>query len=89
MIPIRVECYSGSRAEETPRLVSFGGDRFEIEEIIDRWYEAGLDPEVGTARYFKVRAGPKVFVVKHDEQLHAWFLVAEHRTAPPGDAARP
>lgn len=32
----RVECYAGSKGEETPRAVVMGGHRLEISEILDR-----------------------------------------------------
>ena len=32
----RVEFYAGSRGEETPRLVAYGGRRYKVEQILDR-----------------------------------------------------
>jgi hypothetical protein len=34
--PAKVECYSGYRADETPRSVCIGGKRFEISEVVLR-----------------------------------------------------
>jgi hypothetical protein len=47
-VPIRVDAYSGYRANERPRQFSVDEDIFEIVSVEDRWY----DPE---AEYFKVR----------------------------------
>ena len=41
---IEVECYSGHRANERPVAFTMRDQRFEIEEIVDRWYEGGLEP---------------------------------------------
>jgi len=46
--PLRVECYAGYRAEETPRRFYLGGQCIEVSTVIDRW----LTPEY---RYFKVK----------------------------------
>ncbi len=77
IIPIRVECYSGYRAEELPRVLCLGDERLEVEEVVDRWYQSGLDPAAGRAEYFKLRAGAQLYVVKRDSATHAWYLVAE------------
>jgi hypothetical protein len=34
--PVEVECYSGYRAEETPRAVTLGGKRLEVAEVLSR-----------------------------------------------------
>lgn len=34
--PVRVECYSGYREEETPRAVILGGIRFPVAEVLSR-----------------------------------------------------
>ena len=44
---LRVECYAGYRAEETPRRLHLGGQCIEVTQVIDRW----LTPE---HRYFRV-----------------------------------
>jgi hypothetical protein len=45
--PLRVECYAGYRAEETPRSFYLGGRCITVKAVLDRW----LEPE---HRYFKV-----------------------------------
>ncbi len=42
MIPIRVECYSGYRADEQPRAVHLAGERLEVDDVVDRWYQGGI-----------------------------------------------
>ena len=40
---IRVEHYSGYKANERPVAFIFQGIHWEVQEIIDRWYEGGLE----------------------------------------------
>lgn len=77
MIPIRVECYSGYKADEQPRAVHLAGERLEVDGIVDRWYQGGTAPGEPAAAYYKLRVGLRTLVVKHDRQQHAWFLMAE------------
>src|SRR5574340_776135 len=52
---IQVECYSGHRVNERPIAFTYQGRRREIQEIIDRWYEGGMDPKRPEISYFKVK----------------------------------
>lgn len=48
---LRVECYSGHRGEQTPRLLHIINERqVVIEEVLDAW----LAPD---RRYFKMKGG--------------------------------
>ncbi|MBN2159466.1 MAG: hypothetical protein JW807_08730 [Spirochaetes bacterium] len=65
---IRVETYSGYKADERPMTFILGETRHEVSEIIDRWY--GPD-----YRYFKVRADDGcVYILKYDESRDRWEL---------------
>jgi hypothetical protein len=67
---VRVECYSGHKAEERPLRILFGGQTLEIEEIEDRWYSPG-------ATYFRVLAGcGDRYVLRHDDAQDSWSLTA-------------
>jgi len=75
LIPIEVECYSGYRADDYPKCFHLYNDRYEILEILDRWYQGELDPELPVSNYFKVltdRDGP--FIIKHDIAADEWYL---------------
>ena len=82
MLEIRVQCYSGYRADERPLRFEFHGRSFEVAEVEDRWYSPG-------AVYFRVRATDGDFyVLRHDEGIDTWFLEAfrsSHTTATPSD----
>jgi hypothetical protein len=67
-MPIRVECYSGHRGEETPLAVWMGGRRVAVVEIIDRW----LSPD---HRYFKFRGDDRgIYIIRYDVAALEWQL---------------
>jgi hypothetical protein len=67
---VRVECYSGYKAEERPVRILFEGQTLEIVEIEDWWYSPG-------ATYFRVliESGDR-YVLRHDDAQDAWSLTA-------------
>jgi hypothetical protein len=67
---VRVECYSGYKADESPRKLVLAGRSLEIEAIEDRWYSPG-------ATYFRVLVeGGDCYVLGHQEAQGVWSLVA-------------
>jgi hypothetical protein len=70
---IRVECYSGRKADERPVRFQLGNRRYTVEEIVDQWYGPN-------ATYFKVRADDgNLYVLSHDETADRWDLEAFRR----------
>lgn len=72
---IRVECYSGYKADQWPLRFYLGDRCLEIIERSDQWYSPDAD-------YFRVRAQDgQIYVLKHDwsgsEEL--WTLEAYRR----------
>ncbi len=75
LVPIQVECYSGYKADETPRRFCFEGEWVEIVDVVDRWYQGAGDPEWPIADYFKVADGEERFyLIKHDRESDAWYF---------------
>ena len=75
LTPIRVECYAGAKADETPRRFSWEGQTLEVGEVLDRWYQVESKPEWPRADYFKVRAeDAREYLLKHDLESDEWFL---------------
>lgn len=73
---IQVEAYSGYKANERPVAFVFQGRRWEISEILDRWYEGGLNPEQPVVDYFKVKtADGSVFILRHEAKTDAWTVL--------------
>jgi hypothetical protein len=71
---ITAKCYSGGRLDEYPIAFVHKNRRWEIEEIIDRWYEGGIDSSKTSVRYFKVRtAEGRRFLLRHEPPSGLWY----------------
>ena len=74
IIEIKVECYAGYRAEETPRVICFESRKIEVKKVLDRW----LDPE---HRYFKLLGDDGgIYIIRHDMNTWAWELTFYQQT---------
>lgn len=72
---VRVECYSGYKANERPIAFAYQGRRLEIAEILDRWYEGGLDASQPKIDYFKVKTSEgQVFLLRYLSLFDAWSV---------------
>ena len=70
MDEIRVECYSGQRADERPLRFFAGEHAYEVKSVEDKWYS----PD---ATYFRVVADDgNIYVLRHDEQKDIWTMEA-------------
>ena len=72
---LRVECYSGYKADERPTRFYLGEREYQVEELIDQWY----GPE---ATYFRVRASDgNLYVLRHthDGLADSWSLESFRR----------
>jgi len=75
LVEISVDCHSGYTSDEYPVCFHWDSIRFEITEILDRWYQGNLNPDVPPANYFKVRTNDnKVYIIKHMSDSDKWFL---------------
>ena len=72
---IHVECYSGYKANERPVAFTYQGRRREVEEIIDHWYEGGVDPGRPATDYFKVKTTDgEIFILRYLSLFGAWSI---------------
>jgi hypothetical protein len=72
---VQVECYSGYKANERPMAFTYQGQRLEISEIVDRWYEGGFKPDEPVIDYFKVRTSEgKVYLLRYLSLFDAWSV---------------
>jgi len=70
MNEIRVQCYSGHRADERPLRFFAGNRTYVVQRVDDKWYSAGVT-------YFRVLADDgNLYVLKHDECADTWSLDA-------------
>ncbi len=75
LIEVKVECHSGYKADEYPICFYRDDQRFEINEIIDRWYQGDSNPQWPVSNYFKVATTcDKGFILKHDLETDKWYL---------------
>lgn len=76
LIPIKVECYAGYKADEYPKCFYWNDIRFEIKEILDRWYQGEDNPEWPVANYFKINsANEEQYIIKHEIDCDKWYLI--------------
>jgi hypothetical protein len=65
---IRVEAYAGYKADERPLAFYLGESRYEVEEVLDRWYGS-------RASWFKVRASDgSTYILKLAHKDSTWTL---------------
>jgi hypothetical protein len=75
LFPIKVECHAGYKAGEYPKYFYWDGIRFEIAEVMDRWYQGEYTPKFPQAHYFKVRTtDDKTYLLKHETENGQWYL---------------
>ena len=75
-IPITVESYAGYKPDEYPLSFYWKNQKYEIEEILDRWYQRDITVNWLTVNYFKVRTNTNLkFIIKHDIEIDGWYLV--------------
>lgn len=79
---IQVECYSGYKVNERPVAFTYRGHRWSVAEIMDHWYEGGIEPSRPAMDYFKVRTaeGP-VFLLRYNSLFDAWGLMVSDTTS--------
>ncbi|GJL77056.1 MAG: hypothetical protein NPINA01_00450 [Nitrospinaceae bacterium] len=66
---LKVECFSGYKLNERPVAFSLMDRRFEVQDIVDRWYGEGTS-------YFKVKADDdNIYLLKYDEWEDCWEFV--------------
>jgi hypothetical protein len=74
-IPIKVESYSGYKADEYPKCFYRNNNRVEIVEITDQWYQGDRNPEWPVSDYFRVVTASGVqHIIKHDLKSDEWYL---------------
>jgi len=71
-VNLRVECYSGQKADERPVRFQLGDRDYIVEELLDQWY----GPEDA---FFKVRADDgNLYILRHKVSVteDTWHLEA-------------
>jgi hypothetical protein len=72
---VRVQCYSGSKADEYPIRFQLGDHDYAVEEVLDRWY--GPDD-----RFFKLLADDgNIYILRHRPASDTWSLESFRRAS--------
>jgi len=72
---LRVECYSGYKADQRPTRVFLRDKEFEVTEVEDRWYSPGFT-------FFGVLlANGERYVLRHQEAQDRWTIEAFRRSS--------
>ena len=67
-LPFHVDAYSGYKANERPRQFTLDEAVYEIDAVLDQWYEP-------SATYFKVQSMEgKTYLLRYDEEAEEWTL---------------
>lgn len=70
------------RTGQEPRAFEWRGRRFEIVEIIDRWYEGHLDSTRLPLLYFRVKTTDGIVrIIRYHELFRAWAILAPREEA--------
>jgi hypothetical protein len=73
---VEVECYSGCKVNERPTAFTYRGKRWEVAEIVDRWYEGSRDPKEAGLDYFKVRTPQgNEFILRYSRLFDGWGIL--------------
>ena len=73
---IQVECYAGYKANETPRAFTYQDRRYNILEIIDRWYEGGMKSRMPQLDYYKIKADDnREYLIRYNHLFDSWALL--------------
>ena len=72
---VRVECYAGGRADETPRRISFDGREHVVARLLAESFEESLAPNHQTHRYKVLTEEGLVLEVLRSSD-GAWRLVS-------------
>ena len=76
MAVVRVQCYSGAKANERPIRFELDGRDYLVDEVIEQWY--------GPAdAFFKLRADDgNIYVLRHNPATDVWSLDSVRKTGP-------
>jgi hypothetical protein len=71
---IDVDCYSGYKRGEKPRAFILHNHRYQIDAIVDRWYEGSVEAQRPILNYFKVQSEDKLFLLRYNPKFDTWAI---------------
>ena len=74
MAYVRVQCYSGAKANERPVRFELDGCEYIVEDILDRWYGPN-------DTFFKLLADDKnIYILRYNPATDKWSLESFRKT---------
>ncbi len=68
-ISLKVETYSGYKADERPVSFTLVNRTFQVKEILDQWYG------VGHTYYKLIADDSNLYIIRHDREMDEWEMV--------------
>ncbi len=70
-----VECYCGGKGDQTPKLFLYENGQVKISEILDRWYEGGINPNKPVYNYFKIKSNSgDLYLLRFNTNRQVWSV---------------
>ncbi len=83
---IKVYTRDEYKGAQEPVAFVWRGRRFEVVEILDRWYEGRMDSTRLPLSYFKVKTGEgERYILRYHEFFRAWGIRIPREAARPDD----
>jgi hypothetical protein len=74
---IEVSTRDEYKVAQEPVSFSWRGTRYDVEQIIDRWYEGHMDSTRMPMLYYRVRTrSGEIFMLRYHEFFRSWSIVA-------------
>jgi hypothetical protein len=68
-----VKTYSGGKEDEYPLSFRYKNTLYDLEEVLDQWYESGLTPGKTTYHYFKIQTkSGQQFLLRRNINRDIW-----------------
>jgi len=74
---IEVSTRDEYKGAQEPVSFVWRGEEHHIAQVVDRWYEGGIDPTRMPMTYFRVKTRMgETFLIRYHEFFRAWGMVA-------------
>lgn len=72
---IEVSTRDEYKGPQEPLSFVWRGEEHRIAQIVDRWYEGGIEPTRIPLLYFRVKTvGDEIFLIRYHEFFRAWSI---------------
>ena len=72
---IEVSTHDEYRGAQEPVSFEWHGEKYNVEQIVDRWYEGRIDSTRMPMLYFRVKTkSGEIFLIRYHEFFRAWSI---------------